>query len=47
MQKIGDVVDGVLEHVEKLSATFHVIDEAQKKAKLVPDVNVKSTPEHV
>ena len=29
MQKIGDVADGVLGHVEKLSATFHIIDEAQ------------------
>ena len=29
MQKIGDVADGVMDHVEKLSATFHRIDEEQ------------------
>ena len=29
MQKIGDVVDGLMGHVEKLSTTFHKIDKAQ------------------
>ena len=47
MQKIGEVADGVMDHVEILSATFHKIDEAQKKGNVVLNENVKSTPAHV
>ena len=52
MQEIGVVADGVLGHVEKLSADFKKIDEAQQKAdqrwaNVVPNLNVKSTSEHV
>ena len=52
MKEIGDVADGVLGHVENLSADFKKIDAAQQKAEkrwtdLVSDFNVKSAPEHV
>ena len=47
MQKIGDVADDVMGHVEQLTATFHEIDEAQKRGNVVPNENVKSTPAHV
>ena len=52
MKDIGFVADGVLGHVETLSADFKKIDAAQQKAEkrwtdLVSDVNVKSAPEHV
>ena len=52
MKEIGEVTDGVMGHVETLTATFKKIDQAQQKAakqwaKLVPDYNVKGTSEHV
>ena len=47
MQKIGDVADDVMGHVENLTATFHEIDEAQQRANVVNPPNVKSTPAHV
>ena len=52
MQEIGEVADGVMEHVEELSVAFKEIDAAQQKEErrrecLVPDFNVKSTSEHV
>ena len=31
MKEIGDVADGVMGHVENLSAVFKKIDEAQQK----------------
>ena len=47
MQKIGDVADDVMGHVEHLTATFNRIDEAQQRANVVNPPNVKSTPAHV
>ena len=47
MQGIGDVVDKVMGHVEKLTAAFQRIDEERERANVVHVPIVNSTPAHV
>ena len=47
MQSIGDVADKVMGHVEKLTATFHRIDEERQRGNVVNPKSVKSTLAHV